>query len=253
MSPWLPVESVVPLKIPGLEPKKEEGAVEKGGRKSAGAKKSTAAPPGVLAAKVFTIPAEATGDIKKALEVCEYAMSITNGDNLADVVSLKDRFPLIKAWVLAKQMNQSAIKNFGISKVSHPDVRIELSIFFFIRLHSINNFLLVKKGIERFQDKFTKCMVSVEILNKNLKLPGGLAAFEIKDAVALKDLINFVDQCYSWPDRLVELEIWSNIAVLANKLNQTDNIRYAHAKALETISYFEKNKKAELKYVFYSE
>ena len=90
-------------------------------------------------------------------------------------------------------------------------------------------------------------MVTVEILNRNLKLPGGLVTFEIKDAVSLKDLISFVDQCYSWPDRLIELELWANIAVLANKLNQTDNLRYAHTKALETISYFEKNKKAENK------
>lgn len=43
-------------------------------------------------------------------------MNFTNGDNLQDVVSLKDRFSLIKTWVLAKQMTQSAIKSFGIVK-----------------------------------------------------------------------------------------------------------------------------------------
>lgn len=141
MAPWLPVEQVVLLKIPGLEPNKEETPGEKG-RKSAGAKKSTAAPPGVLAPKPFSIPPEATGDLKKALEICEYAMNITNGDNLADVVSLKDRFPLIKTWVLAKQMSQSPIKNFGISKVIHPDVRIiihQVIIFAFFS----NSFIFV--------------------------------------------------------------------------------------------------------------
>jgi hypothetical protein len=45
-------------------------------------------------------------------------MNVTNGDNLADLVSLKDRFPLIKTWVLAKQVNLSPIKNFGMAKNS---------------------------------------------------------------------------------------------------------------------------------------
>ena len=90
-------------------------------------------------------------------------------------------------------------------------------------------------------------MVSVEILNRNLKLPGGLSSFEIKDTLTLKELISFVDQAYSWPDRLVELELWTNIAILAGKFGQTDNLRYAHSKTLESISYFEKNKKSDNK------
>ena len=45
-------------------------------------------------------------------------MQVTNGENLIDVISLKDRFPLIKTWVLAKQMNQSQIKNISFSKNS---------------------------------------------------------------------------------------------------------------------------------------
>lgn len=92
-------------------------------------------------------------------------------------------------------------------------------------------------------------MVSVETLNRNMKLPGGLASFEIKDTLSLKELIDFVDQTYTWPDRLVELELWTNIAVLACKTGQTENLRYAQSKALESISYFEKNKKAENKWV----
>ena len=45
-------------------------------------------------------------------------MNVTNGEDLKDIVSLKDRFPLIKAWVLAKQICQSPIKNFGLAKSS---------------------------------------------------------------------------------------------------------------------------------------
>ncbi len=60
------------------------------------------------------MPAEALGDVKKALEIAEYALNVTNGDNPADVVSLRDRHELIKAWLLAKQINQSPVKNFGL-------------------------------------------------------------------------------------------------------------------------------------------
>ena len=141
-------------------------------------------------------------------------MMVTNGDNLADLVSLKDRFPLIKTWVLAKQVNQSPIKNFGLTKASSPG--------------------------ERVQDKYTKCLVGIQILQRNYLTPG--TVYDIKDAPALKEVINLTDQVVSWPDRLVELEIWANLAVLTCKAGQTENLRFAHSKALETISYFEKKK-----------
>ena len=44
-------------------------------------------------------------------------MQVTNGENLIDVIGLKDRYPLIKTWILAKQMNQSQIKNVNFSKL----------------------------------------------------------------------------------------------------------------------------------------
>lgn len=81
--------------------------------------------------------------------------------------------------------------------------------------------------------------------NRNLKMVGQ-AAFELKDAPAVRDLIALIDWADKWPDKLVELELWSNLAVLASKYNQTDNLRQCHSKALESISYFEK-KKAENK------
>lgn len=89
-------------------------------------------------------------------------------------------------------------------------------------------------------------MVAVEMLNRNAKM-AGQANFELKDAASIREAISLVDQASSWPDKLVELELWANLAVLAGKANQTDNLRYAHSKALELISYFEK-KKSENKY-----
>ncbi len=141
---------------------------------------------------------------------------------MADLVSLKDRFPLIKTWVLCKQLNQSSIKNLGVPKTEQDKE-------------------------ERTQDKFTKCMVGLEILNRNGKLIG--SNYEIKEAPSIKDLIFLVDVANVWPDKLVELEIWSNLTSLAARQAQTDNARYAQSKALELLSYFEKKKSDRFVYM----
>jgi hypothetical protein len=66
--------------------------------------------------------------------------------------------------------------------------------------------------------------------------------FEFKDVPTIAEVINLIDQAGHWPDKLVEIELWSHLAVLAAKYNQTDNLRYCHSKALEQVSYFEKIK-----------
>ena len=43
-------------------------------------------------------------------------MNVTNGENPADLISIRNRFELIKIWVLAKQANQSPIRNMFHSK-----------------------------------------------------------------------------------------------------------------------------------------
>jgi hypothetical protein len=88
-------------------------------------------------------------------------------------------------------------------------------------------------------------MVAVEILNRNVKM-SGQGNFEIKDSVNIKEVATLIDQAQNWPDRLIELELWTNLCVLASKANQTDVrtdvLKYCHSKALETLSYFEKRK-----------
>jgi hypothetical protein len=134
---WLPQEQVRALQIPKLEP---ELAATGAGKSDEKRRTTTISQPtvaaGAPAPKSFTMTSEASGDFKKALEVniqlksyfnkkissfffmqvCDYALGVTNGENLADIVSLKARFPLIKTWVILKQFNQSPIKNLGLSK-----------------------------------------------------------------------------------------------------------------------------------------
>ncbi|CAF0832143.1 unnamed protein product [Brachionus calyciflorus] len=208
MQTWLPQDQIKSLQIPILP---DLSQVDK--------RKQIGAPP----SKPITIPPEGISEFKKALEICDYVMNVTNGDDLKDVVSLKDRFPLIKNWVLAKQFCQSPIKNYGL-----------------------------KSNYDKIQDKFTKCMIGVEILNRNLKVQGQ-NSYEIKEPPSIKELINLIDTAQPWPDKLIELELWSNLSILANKYNQTENLRYCYSKALETLSYFEKRKIENKKIYFKSQ
>lgn len=85
-------------------------------------------------------------------------------------------------------------------------------------------------------------MVGVEMLNRNVKMHGMGSGFEIKETASIRELIGLIDAAQIWPDRLVELELWSNLCVLASRGGQTDNLRHCHGKAMEALSYFEKRK-----------
>ena len=102
MQSWLPHDHVKSLQVPSLSD-----------FSSLNDKKKQAP---ITTSKPITISPEGATDFKKALEVCEYAMNVTNGDEMKDVINLRDRSPLIKNWVLAKQFCQSPIKNYGLSK-----------------------------------------------------------------------------------------------------------------------------------------
>ena len=61
-----------------------------------------------------SIASDATPDLKKAVEVCEYAIKVTNGETSGDVIPISVRYPLLQTWVRAKQMLQSNInKGYG--------------------------------------------------------------------------------------------------------------------------------------------
>ena len=48
------------------------------------------------------------------LQVCEYAMKVTNGDQPMDVIPIAVRYPLLQTWVCSRQMMQQQIsKTYG--------------------------------------------------------------------------------------------------------------------------------------------
>ena len=227
MMPWLPADQVKQLQVPSIGDANQTASAGEGGKGATNKsptrkdnKTDKAAAAAAAATKnVFSIPSEANADIRKALEICENAMNVTSGENAADLVGLKHRLDLIKTWVLAKQVNQSAIKNLGVKSNAASS--------------------------DRKQDKYTKCMIGIEILNRNLKLSSAYTSsqsHEIKDAPSIKEMISLIESVENWPDKLVELQLWSNLAVLASKTTQTDNLRSIHTKTLGLVSHFEKVK-----------
>ena len=60
-------------------------------------------------------------DLKKALEVCEFAMKVTNGEVPNDVVPIATRYPLLQTWVYTKQMLQQQVYCYFVC-VSSNDI-----------------------------------------------------------------------------------------------------------------------------------
>jgi HEPN domain-containing protein len=86
-------------------------------------------------------------------------------------------------------------------------------------------------------------MIGTEILTRNMKLASlGLGSYETKDPPNVKDLATLTEQASSWPDKLIELEIWTSLAYVSSRTGLTENLKYCHSKALECLSYFEKKK-----------
>ena len=69
-SPWVPPEQVKTLAIPGAPTPVADLSGTKSPTRKTGKSTNTAPQPVVSTTKNFTLPAEATSDFKKALDVC---------------------------------------------------------------------------------------------------------------------------------------------------------------------------------------
>ncbi|XP_071090002.1 cilia- and flagella-associated protein 46-like [Haliotis cracherodii] len=129
-----------------------------------------------------TISPDAMPDLKKAIEVCEYVIQVTRGDNPQDVVPISVRLPLLQTWVFAKQMAQ-----LQISKTLGTD-------------DDHNN-----EG----QRPMTRAIVATEMLclSKN-------GILEFKETPFIGDIVQMVEDC-KWSDKFIELQIWSRLTYQA--------------------------------------
>ncbi|XP_033122422.1 cilia- and flagella-associated protein 46-like isoform X2 [Anneissia japonica] len=134
--------------------------------------------------KILLVDAEAQDDLKKALEVCDYALEVTNGNKPLDVVPISVRHHLINTWVQTKQLLLQQI-NKGLGTED--------------------------EGNSNGQRPMTRCLVALEM--HSLSSNGIL---EFKEQPSLTELANLVEQC-KWSEPLVELQVWVRLSEMAYK------------------------------------
>ncbi|KAH9492442.1 Cilia- and flagella-associated protein 46 [Bulinus truncatus] len=176
MKNWVPKHLTEPEK-PEVKPDPDTQSVKSKGTKAAQMTSKVS-----KTASLIAIPPEALIDLKKAIEVCELAMKVTNGSEPENTVPISVRFPVLQTWVKAKQLAQQQIsKNFGTDDES-------------------------KKG---GQNAMTRSIVAVEILSVN---KNGL--MEFKDVPSLEETIQMVTEA-KWTEKFVELQLWARLSSLA--------------------------------------
>ncbi|XP_029648903.1 cilia- and flagella-associated protein 46-like [Octopus sinensis] len=101
--------------------------------------KNQSKPPLVL------IPPQALPDLKRAIEVCEYAIDITNKKKQISSIPLPMKASLLKTWVIAKQMSQQQINRNSI-KDDDPEKQLSQIIV------DIEMYTHTKNGVLEFKD-----------------------------------------------------------------------------------------------------
>ncbi|ESP03735.1 hypothetical protein LOTGIDRAFT_237561 [Lottia gigantea] len=191
--PWIPAPAPKEVQEPPTSPSPDEkGKDKKPVRATVGTAKSKG---GVT----VTICSEAQPDLKKAIEVCEYGIQVTNGDNTRDIVPISIRLPLLQTWVCVKQMALQQIpKTLGTDDETNMEG----------------------------QRGMTKAIVATEMsaLSKN-------GIMEFKDGINLTEITQLVENC-RWTEKFIELQLWSKLTFLSFDQKQHSLVLKCSEKAL---------------------
>ncbi|KAM6182244.1 cilia- and flagella-associated protein 46 [Erethizon dorsatum] len=137
----------------------------------------------VIRLNMFQAPLDsgATSEIRTALEVCEFALNLTNGNMPEEVVPISVRQQLIATWVKAKQLLQLQIGH----RLGTEDQSTNKNI-----------------------NSMTRVLVALEMYSCNGL---GLMDFTVP---SLAQLVKMASEC-SWSDPLVELQTLTRLAHFA--------------------------------------
>ncbi|KAL3864704.1 hypothetical protein ACJMK2_006363 [Sinanodonta woodiana] len=191
MKPWIPAPHKESVEGSSPAPSRPE---------SLSGKKGKAAPPTQkIKTNAVTISPEAMPDLKKAVEVCEYVIEVTNGSNPEDVVPIAVRMPILQTWVHVKQMAQQQIsKSLGAEDEAYAEG----------------------------QKLMTRAIVAVEMLSVNKN-----GIMEFKEMPPITDVANLVEECI-WTDKFVELQLWTRLTALAYDQKMHNLVLQCSKKAL---------------------
>ncbi|XP_048585353.1 cilia- and flagella-associated protein 46 isoform X2 [Nematostella vectensis] len=195
MQPWVP--SLAVPTAPGTPSKEKPDKADKGakGRQSGKGVKGGASKANVQG---VTIDPEGTNELKQALEVIEYSLNVTSGTEPKNLVPVGVRHHLIKTWVFCKQLlNQQIGKNLG-----HDDES------------------------PQSQGPMCKSLCALEMLSLQ-----GNGLPEFQQSPTLPETVKMVESS-KWSDRLVEVEVWSRLAVIAFNIGNHSLVMQCGQKAV---------------------
>ncbi|XP_075791336.1 cilia- and flagella-associated protein 46 isoform X2 [Pelodiscus sinensis] len=182
---WIPV-----LKID--EKKKIDAATDKSKRASIrGIEKTNIVQP-------FSVDPNGFPDIKAALEVCEFALNLTNGNIPSELVPIVVRQHIIATWVKAKQLLQQQIGH----KLGTDDEN------------------------DDGQNPITKVLVALEMYSCN-----GLGLMDFT-VLSLSQLVKMTLEC-NWPDPLVELQTLTRLTHFAYASHDHEIVMTCSQRALQ--------------------
>ncbi|XP_059152499.1 cilia- and flagella-associated protein 46-like isoform X4 [Physella acuta] len=185
IKPWLPKTSK-DLEKPELKLEPPDGQNTKGkpGKTSAIPQSSKAQKP------LTTVNPESMPDLKKAIEICDFAIGLTNGADPKTVVPMYTRMPVLQLWVKAKQLAQQQIPK----PVTTED-----------------------ENKKENQALMSRVVTALEMLSLNRN---GL--MEFKDVPSIEDVMHMMT-AIKWSEKFVELQLWTRLNYLAfeaGNLNQ---------------------------------
>ncbi|KAK6186277.1 hypothetical protein SNE40_008346 [Patella caerulea] len=199
IQPWIPPPVPKEIQEPPVSPSpgdKSPVKDKKAARTAVGTAKSKA---GVT----VTISPDALPDLKKAIEVCEYGMMVTNGDNNQDVVNISVRMPLLQTWVTAKQMAlQQIAKTLGTDDETNMEG----------------------------QRGMTKAIVATEMSSRSKN-----GIMEFKEVPPLADITAMVENC-RWTEKFIELQLWTKLTYLSFTQKQHTLVIKCSEKALRFVN-----------------
>ncbi|XP_063289661.1 cilia- and flagella-associated protein 46 [Pelobates fuscus] len=142
--PWIPVSSV--SKSPEINPQSAKG--KKPPRKGSGK------------SHMGNMPIDPNGlpDVKLALEICDYALDLTNGNKPEEVVPMSMRQQIISTWVKAKQLLQLQIgQKLGTDDEENNEGQNPMTrVLVAVEMHACNGLGLMDFTVPSLSQVFTK-------------------------------------------------------------------------------------------------
>ncbi|XP_051883705.1 cilia- and flagella-associated protein 46 [Pristis pectinata] len=202
IQPWIPSPTNIE--------KSESG---KGSPPSAKKKPPAKKPEKPNVPQVLTVDPEGVPHLNEALQICEFALRITNGRVPSDVVPIAVRYQIIITWVKIKQLLQQQIGlNLGSDNEmtwseKRPDVE---------EAQQSND----------SQSSMVQVLIALEMYSCN---SNRLMKFTVP---SLLELENKISSC-NWTDKLLELEVWTRLMQLAYVNNDNPLVMQCAQKAFE--------------------